>query len=121
MLNTPFIFYRICGIILCWICCSIFCWILARRAWRNQFGWGERILAETMNCFVTYFIVSVVGPIGFLIVIACSNKYCFMSKEKSLRLIDEADLKNYGYYISRQIAFNENRLPEGTNVKIERS
>lgn len=81
--------------------------------WRgvnNEFGWGLRAI-EKDSFLKPVFLIGI--PLGLGTIIAAlmvSGKYCFMSRNKALRLIDEKDLKEYGYYISQSIARRKGRL-----------
>lgn len=96
-----------------YLCCYGLCFYLTRKAINNQYGWGERTNSKARD--LPFFLMfSLFGPVGLFIVFLSDWQYCFMSKKEALKLYDAKNLRKYGYYIGREIAKDEGRLPEGT-------
>lgn len=93
----------------------VLCFYFSKRVLNNQFGWGERALEKEGNGFSLFF--SLIGFAGLFILFLSDWQYCFLAKEKALELYDAKNLRECGYYIGRQIAKDEGRLPEGVSLK----
>lgn len=99
----------IIGVYLC-SCCL--CFFLTCRSWNNEFGWGERTKPIPRKDYFSCVGVSLCGPFGILAILLIEGRFCFMSKKRSLELYDAKHLEKYGYYIGRDIAKDDGRLPE---------